>query len=190
MKEHSLRSSPNTTAWLIAVFLILFIGYQIHSLLVCASVFKSYICPSRILACTRWHHAMTDLAFQIPQYPQTGRLPWSLIFLDMTSFIIHPSTAPLISSLSAPHSSRFCLHPLFFFSRYHSSFTAHTSAMSSLPATSPFLVRHSPASPSIVVGLVWFIESFSALPAPLIVYQREVICQEVMWFHLMPLPSD
>lgn len=47
---------------------------------------------------------MTDLAFQ---YTPTGRLPWSLIFLDMTSFIIHPSTAPLISSLSAAHSSHF-----------------------------------------------------------------------------------
>lgn len=33
--------------------------------------------------------------------------PESYIFLDVISFIIHQSTAPLISSLSAAHSSHF-----------------------------------------------------------------------------------
>lgn len=61
---------------------------------------------------------------QISQYPQTGRLPWSLIFLDMISFIIHPSTAPLISSLSAAHSSHFLSTSPAFFSWNHSSFTS------------------------------------------------------------------
>lgn len=82
---------------------------------------------------------MADLAFQIPQYPQTGRLPWSLIFLDMISFIIHPSTAPLISSLSASHSSHFLpLSLLFFLSGslvVHLSYVCHvvSSRYVSLP---------------------------------------------------------
>lgn len=33
-------------------------------------------------------------------------------------------------------------------------------------------------------------EAFNTAPGPLIVYQREVICQEVVWDYLMPLPSD
>lgn len=52
---------------------------------------------------TAWQSWLSSFS----QYPQMGLLPWSLIFLDMTSFIIHPSTAPLISSLSATHSSHF-----------------------------------------------------------------------------------
>lgn len=77
------------------------------------------------------HEIMTNLAFQISQYVLTCQLPWSLVFWDMISFIIHPSTAPLISSLSGTHSSHFL--PTFpaFPPWNHSSFNSHIFAVSS-----------------------------------------------------------
>lgn len=68
--------------------------------------------------------------------PRKGQLAWSLIFLDMISFIIHPSTAPLISSLSDTHSSLF----FFFFPLLsHISLIFHKSAMSPLLSLSHFV---------------------------------------------------
>lgn len=75
------------------------------------------------------------LAFHFFQCAQMGHLPWSHIFLDMTSFIIHPSTEPLISFLSETYSS-----PFFFFPSFtRITFTFHKSAMSLLLSLSLFV---------------------------------------------------
>lgn len=102
---------------------------------------STIICPHtymclRSSACIWLHHSLTQSDFQNFQYPQSGRLPRSLIFLDMTSFIIHPSTAPLISSLSATHSSHVSLSVASPFSQNHLLFTSSTYAMSLLLSVS------------------------------------------------------
>lgn len=69
-------------------------------------LFLRSICPTRVSGLL----PVDDITLRhsrLFRFLNILRLASSLIFLDLISFIIHPSTAPLISSLSAAHSSHF-----------------------------------------------------------------------------------
>ncbi len=92
--------------------------------------------------------------------------------------IIHNSSINSTSHFLSVSRTFLTLSPHAHFYSLHSSFTSHTS---SPLATSRFLVHNSPSSPSIVVGLWWFIESFSVEPALSIVYWGSRFFRRRFW---------